>query len=75
MKANPMDTRTPGVKSDKMTAGPSIQYLKAMRTTGFTAIWVKCSWIKQCSPKEVPKLIKDFMSCCKNAELLYLRAY
>lgn len=43
MKATPKDIRIPGVKSNEMTAGPSIQYLKAMQTTGFTAIWVRCS--------------------------------
>lgn len=37
------DTRIPGVKSDKKTADPSIKYLKAEQTTGFTVIWVKCS--------------------------------
>lgn len=73
MKATAKDTRIPGVKSDKKTVGPSIQYLKATQMTGFTGIWVKCSWMKQCSQKEVPKLIKDIMSCCNNAKLLYLR--
>lgn len=75
MEATPKDIRIPGVQSDKRTAGPSIQNLKAMQTTGFTAIWVKCSWMNECSQKEIPKLIKDIMSCCTNAKSLYLRAY